>query len=665
MMKKFVLNQNFFPALILSIVTSIIIFSWFKDGSFFGGGEESLSTWNPSKMVELYSSGWIEAGLGYPSPFWLPRIPVYFLTYFLSNFLDPSNTQAVLFWILMSTAGVGMYFLAGRLLGKQKKIASLLAGLFYMLNLYTQSQVWARFIFSGFFAWASLPLLLFLWICWFEDGKYKFLLIFAIFSVLFSSAYSHPAFIISFWSVALLFSALKIFSKKLNIDEKKKYLFRVVLGVFGWTLCNFWWIFPYFKLQSSVTSNLHDWKYDLASLGGVSVDSGISQVLLLRHGYFFDRLDYWGDFYKSGFSYLISLMILVVSVLGFIKARILKGYKYLVVLTVIGFFVCKGTNPPFGNAIFSFLFQYIPFARVFRSSYEKFGAVWLMVYSIFFAYGFGFIYEKMAQIWKFVLVAVFIPLFLIVLVWPMWKIGPFSPEARLFVPGYYKEADTYLNSLNYEGRILSLPIIPGEGVRYDWGNTSYYGLEPSDILFSNPVISKTVRYEYLDDKYMDIYNTFVQGKNIDKLLSETNVEYLMLHNELDPKYSNASSSAEVKVTLAKYPSIKFLKSVGKLDIYKNINFLPNKMVEIEGTALYSYSRISSGHYRVQVTDAKKPFELILKTSFSPLWEAKIGDVIQKHDVVYNYANGWTINQTGNYTVDLVFEVWPDIFLGTH
>ncbi|MEK7550213.1 MAG: hypothetical protein AAB535_00295 [Patescibacteria group bacterium] len=624
---------------VLLFISSIVIFSWFRNGNFFAGGEESLSTWNSIKMASTYGSSWIDMGLGYPSPFWLPRIPVYFFTYLLSYFFNPSTIQAILFWVLTSSAGIGMYFLAKYFFGENRKTISLLAGLFYILNLYTQSQVWARFVFAGFFAWASLPLLLFLWIKWFSEGKCKHLFLFGIFSVLFSSAYSHPAFIISFWSVSLLFSIFRF---------KKTYIPRIVLGIFIWTLFNIWWIYPYFKLQSTVISNIHDWKYDLASLGGVSVDSKISDVLLLRHKFFFERLNYWGNFYKGSLSYFVSFAILAITIFGFVKARILKEYKYLMTLAIIGLFICKGTNPPLGNALFGFLFENVSFARAFRSSYEKFGTVWLMVYSLFFAYGFGFIYQKATHIWKFILVGFFIPLTLIVLVWPMWGQGPFSPAASVRVPNDYKVADDYVKALGITGRILSLPMIPGEGVKYDWGETSYYGLEPSDILFSDPVVSKTVRYNLADDKYMSLYNTFTQNKNIDNLLSEMDIEYFILHNEIDPKYSNASSSAEIKENLKKYSQIKFLKSIGFLDIYKNLNYTPN-----------NYQKISPGHYVVNVTNANKPFKIILRNSFSPLWIARINkEVIFDHFVAYGYANAWDIDKAGSYRVDLIFKIWP-------
>ncbi len=659
MTQKDIEIKDFLPIAILLIVSAVVVFSWFRSGNFIGGGEESLSTWNSLKMVSTYGSSWIDIGLGYPSPFWLPRIPVYFLTYFLSNFFNPSNIQAILFWILTSSAGVGMYFLAKRLLGAKRKLISLLAALFYILNLYTLSQVWARFVFAGFFAWASLPLLLFLWIKWFEDGKYKFLFLFILFSVLFSSAYSHPAFILSFWLVALLFSIFKIAAKETKAQSKQFYIFRIVLGILIWAFAHIWWIYPYFKLQSSVVSNLYDWKYDFATLGGVSVDSKIIDVLLLRQKFFFERLDYWGNFYKGTFSYLVSFSILIITFFGLVKARVLKDYKFLWILALISFFVCKGTNPPFGNAFFSFLFQHVPLARAFRSSYEKFGTVWLMVYSIFFAYGFGFIYQKAAHIWKFILVGVFVPLVLVVLVWPMWKDTPFSPIASVVVPSDYKIADDYLKEQNITGRILSLPIIPGEGVKYNWGETSYYGLEPSDMLFSNPVISRTVRYKYTDDKYKEVYDALVQRKNIDKLLSETDVEYLIFHNETDSKYSGASSSAEVKETLKKYPEVKFLKSIGFLDIYKNTKHLPNSRIFVEGDVSYEYSKINSGHYVVNITNADRPFKLILKTSFSPLWIVRIHkQIIRDHDLAYDYANGWSVDKNGNYIIDLVFKIWP-------
>ncbi len=659
MAKNLFLKKDKFAIIFLFAVSLLIVFFWFKDGSYIAGGETNLSIWNADKTLNVYKFGWIDLGLGYSSPFWLPRLPFYLLANLLNNLFDPVLTQAIIFGILIFVGGVGMYLLAKHLFEGKDRFVALLAAGFYILNLYAQSQIWARFIIAGFFTWACFPLFLYFWMNWIENGKRLHIFIFLVFSLFVSSAFSHPAFMFAFWLMAVLFSFFKTISKYEDSKTKKLVVLRTILGITAWIIFNIWWIYPYIKLQDSVISNIHDWKYDLASLVGVSVDSTMENVLLLRHKFFFERLDYWGNFYKSTFSYLISMMILGISALGFIKAKVLKEYKYLVVLVIVGFFICKGTNPPFGVAIFSFLFEYIPLARVFRSSYEKFGTVWLMMYSIFFAYGFKFILQQSSRIWKFILTVLFIPLFFGVLVWPMWKSGPFSPQARVFIPNDYNLANTYLNNISYGGRILSLPIIPGEGVRYDWGNSAYYGLEPSDILFSKSTISNTVRYKYADDKYMEIYNAFIQRKEIDTLLSETDIEYLVLHNELDPSYSNASSSAEVKETLKRYPSVKFLKSIGFLDIYTNTNFVPNSHIVIEGEAKYSYKKVNSGRYIVNIINAKEPFKMILKDSFGSLWSATINnDSIDNHFVAYGYANGWAVDKKGSYTVDLIFEVWP-------
>lgn len=654
------LFDMFFKLLLCLVIFTLVVLSWFGNKSFIGGGEAALSTWNASRALGVYQMGWIDLGLGYPSPFWLPRLPLYAFAHLVSMLISPFAVQPLVFWILISTGGIGMYLLADYFFDSKKKQLALLAGMFYVFNLYAQSQVWARFIFAGFFAWASFPLLLFLWIKWFEIGKLKFLFLLTLISVLFSSAYAHPAFILGFWSVALLFSVLKLSARELNFQQRKNLLFRMVFGVFGWIVVNMWWIYPYVRLQDSVISNISDWKYDLASLGGVSVDSKMTDVLLLRHKFFFERLDYWGNFYKSWQAYSISILILVITLLGFIKTRVLRDYKYLALLAIIGLLICKGTNPPFGNTLFKFLFEYVPLARAFRSSYEKFGTIWLMVYSIFFAYGFGYLYQKVSRLGKSILVGVFIPLFLVVLVWPMWKNGPFSPLSRIFIPKYYEEADIYLKSLGGNGRILSLPIIPGEGVKYIWDDSDYYGLEPSDTLFSLPVVSKTVRYKYADDKYMQIYDAFVQNRSIDLLLTETNIEYLILHNELVSNYSNASSSAEVRQALKKYPAIKLLRSIGELDIYQNTNYLANSSIVVDGDLLYSYQKINPGHYLVEIKDSVEPFELILKTSFSPLWEAKIGEDVLHPHVAFDYANGWSVDKKGSFQIDLAFKIWPDI-----
>lgn len=87
----------------------------------------------------------------------------------------------------------------------------------------------------------------------------------------------------------------------------------------------------------------------------------------------------------------------------------------------------------------------------------------------------------------------------------------------------------------------------------------------------------------------------------------------------------------------------------------------------------TFDKISPARYKVQVTDAKNPFFLVLSTSFDPRWNAYLvntqpksimeslsdsvnGDVVSSanHFVANGYANGWYIEKEGNYEMFLEY-----------
>jgi hypothetical protein len=85
------------------------------------------------------------------------------------------------------------------------------------------------------------------------------------------------------------------------------------------------------------------------------------------------------------------------------------------------------------------------------------------------------------------------------------------------------------------------------------------------------------------------------------------------------------------------------------------------MFEILGNnnASFSYQKLKSSRYQVKVSQAETPFTLVFKSTFNNLWEARInGEKISDHFLIYDYANAWKLNRKGDYTIDVVFKVWP-------
>src|SRR3989344_8784059 len=155
-------NYSKFAILLFALLSSVIIFSWFRFGLFYGGGDVGLTTYNPKRIAEVISKIWWEdTAPGFPRPQGLASLPTEVVLSVLQNFGLPFYLiQASLFGVLIFLMGLGMYFLALDLFGKDKKGMALLAGLFYVVNPYMMVQVWHRFVHSTFFLAAGLPFIL-------------------------------------------------------------------------------------------------------------------------------------------------------------------------------------------------------------------------------------------------------------------------------------------------------------------------------------------------------------------------------------------------------------------------------------------------------------------------------------------------------------------------
>lgn len=101
-------------------------------------------------------------------------------------------------------------------------------------------------------------------------------------------------------------------------------------------------------------------------------------------------------------------------------------------------------------------------------------------------------------------------------------------------------------------------------------------------------------------------------------------------------------------------------------IFKNIS-----VTEIIHPKLYSYTeredvktgvpqvrfnKVSATSYKVYIADARNPFILSFSERFSPLWEARLYNQINKNHFTLNgFANGWYVDKKGSYIIYLDFK----------
>ncbi|OGM60246.1 hypothetical protein A2955_01015 [Candidatus Woesebacteria bacterium RIFCSPLOWO2_01_FULL_37_19] len=652
-------KNSFTVVIILTyiILAFVVTTIWFKNKELFATAEEGMPFYNSQRAAHLYSNIIYDNGTGNLEPLLLTRAPLYYLSSLLERFIPNYVVQQVVFILIIITATYGVFEL-GKELGFTKN-ASFISGSFYFLNLYSMTQVWRRSMYTGIFTWAFIPIFLVLFIQWLERGESKKLLLLLTLSVLFSNAYTHPGFLVAFWFPAALYAAIRVFRRG------KHTLFRCFTALILWTLVNVWWIYPFVSNLSSTYGRYSAVDSSYETLQGVSVAFPISQILLLKQKYYFDSTynpqvptTSWGTWYENPVILLISFLIFAFVLFGWWKFRSNKTWIFLSLLAIAGIFVSKGTNFPFGSVFYKVLFNNFPIFQVLRNPYEKFGVVWLLPFALFFGTGMTYAYKRIAKRVAGKLLFVCITLLIFgLLVWPIWNRKLFEDYSFVNVPIYYRQLNNYLNDDPEDFRVLSLPTIPDHGVALTWG---YRGDEPSVFLFDKTFVSKRIKYPFYTEKYDQLRTTTDNGIIDTELFNELNIKYIVLNRDIRWDTVGAAPIDSIENALNANKALIDLGNFGNLRLYKRVNF-NGSLISLEGDNLpiYSYKNIGVNKFEVNVMDAKEPFILVLKNNYNDQWASKIDEQILKdHFLIYNYANAWKVNKKGDYTIKLVFRVWP-------
>lgn len=684
--------QKYF-LLIIPFLISIIIYSWFNTGQIISNtSEENLNISHSQKSAEYYSTFWYPAGTGFKIAFSISRYPTFAVLGVLEEVGIPTFLrQAFLLAMIMIVGMFSMYLLIKKGFDMENQVA-IIGSIFYSLNIYSLTQIWKRFLYNHMIAWAYLPFFILLWIKWISTGKLTWLLYFLLSSLFFTYAFSNPVFLFTFWVPASIFVLNQLWLERKKKREIAKILVSFVVGLILWSAVNIWWLYPTLTLGSSWTQQTgQTWLGDFNSLQAVSKSFSLNEILLLRQSWYLGKDNDWYDFYHNPLIYLISISVLAIAVLGFIKLKGNKYRKYLLALSLVGLFISKGTNFPLGYTFYYFLFGAFPLTAALRNSYEKFGLVWLLPYAIFFAYGLYWLFLKIKNRYKKVFfLALMLFLSCGVLVYPMWNGDIFPPKHRVEVPAYYYQANSFLNSEKVD-RAFHIPFdLELEKISYDWG---YIGEDPTENLFDHEPLTKPIVPIY--DRIYKMLPNYLSNANFPKLLGMLGAEYIIFHKDMIyPRVDLVKTQTQIET----WEGASKTKTFGKLDIYSlDLNIVKPK-IYASGTLIkrnsiadvlnqvssdnwntdsvftledvgfelknglvpqISFAKMANDMYRVRIKNNQGSYILVLNNTYDGLWKAKVGgQLITKHFLVNGFANGWLIEKKGNYDIDIRLKIWP-------
>ena len=508
--------------LILIVVPLILTLIWFHNGLILGEGEEGLIFYNPSKNLELSKSTWVEINTGMPNLYWLPRLPIlYWTSILVDNFgISPFVIQAGLFYILLLTGTISVFFLTRFFLelGHLSYLISFVAAVFYLLNPFSFSQVWGRNLYPQYFSFALLPLSLLLLAMALKQKNYLYLLLLLIASLIFSWAFGFVTSTLTYWLMLTSYFIWWLFSNKLKKHEIIFGISFMILFLLGWLLVHAFWFLPFITQGNAIfAGNLSNPGENLGTLLGVSRSYPLEIIIRLLHkGYFFDASAFSQIYSTIPFQLIsfIPALFVVIGLLKIIKNQELVKFKFLAVVFFLGLIVSLGANPPIGN-LFVFIFELVPQLQAFRNPFEKFGLVYALGYASLFAYGLVSFLEK--RRFKNLITIGFLFLTCGIYAWPMWTgliLGGPDKKIGVEVPGYYEDLNRWLEKNDPDNyRLIMTPLLPGEAAVFNWGNTSYNGVDPMHFILDRVAVSNGAQIPFYYDFSAGIRN-YLQRENL-------------------------------------------------------------------------------------------------------------------------------------------------------
>lgn len=702
---KNIIIQHFdiFACLLFLLITLFLNFTWFKDGFMYGGGETQIPFFHPDYTAEKTQYLWWDnLGTGAIKQEWFAAKYFFSMCNYLYHLTNSTLfVERVFFGTVFLFAFVFMYFLAKEF--TNNKTVSLFATLFYVFNPYVQSSVWHRFLFPIMALFALLPAFLFFYVKGVKTGKFYYAVLATFLSFIFGIVYMSPALTGTLLLPIILYFIWYIIE---NRKEKEKVQTSLVFSLFFlllWLATNLWWVLPNFLTGTLLIEKEMDLQGYIGSIEGVSRAQPNTFTLRGMSPFYFFNEKAWGGIYGSVFFILMSWIDILVAFYG-----VLKGWKkhiwirYFAIVALVGLFLAKGTNFPFGKLFYSLSFSLFPPSRLYRNPHEKLGLLVTFGYTLLYGYGVLALYAKIKKVksttfaWIFILIT--LTLSLIIYEWPMW-LGKtinisLNKPAYIKIPDDYNQINDYFNQDKTGFRVLALPLM-GHGIFQEWGNYSYNGGELSRDLFKVDVLGRSVDLIPYSPLF-DSLSLSTDKEWFTQMLLILDVKYVFVRDDIDFVNLKLPDPKVINDNLKKQAGLLPVSSFGRLTLYKVNNWKDKKHIYVAGNSFFynnfqdifnqlskwkinsvfikkegesivnniafqqdggpkiDYIKLNPQEYKVTVTDATGPFVLVLSETFHPEWKALVGGNEFSHFEVNGYANGFLIEKKGDYVLDVVF-----------
>lgn len=287
-----------------------------------------------------------------------------------------------------------------------------------------------------------------------------------------------------------------------------------------------------------------------------------------------------------------------------------------------------------------------------------------------------------------------------------------AQDFKVKVPEYYRQSSNWLQSQGGNSRFLELPLAD-EGITYLW-EKGYRGADMPSTLFATPGIIFNTSVPYYSKLVPEIDKSFFEAEDFSKIANLVNIRFYLIRDDIDWQERSLKNPQDVLnrlLWMQEKGQVLKVVDFGKISIWKNLNYIDstfyiatnivnvassqealdigfadvkNAQVVVDGnpewlrmgtlaktdsrhklytfkknleqTFQVTYKKIDPTRYAVHIDNSTEPFELIFSELFDPNWTAKYSDGTgaKDHRLVNTYANGWWIEKTGSFDIEIVF-----------
>jgi len=543
-----IIKKSIFFIIIFILFFIFIKLIYFKNDFFIAGSDSSWFI-NPFFLNRHFV--WSNYNLG---NFYQINdlIPLDLFYGFFLNFNFKLNTiQVIYYTCFYYFSWLTFFYIIKKIFPTLKKSIIFLASFFYIFNAFNLASPFQDRLFPVFI---FLPLIFYFYYKLLHTNKKKYLLLFAIISILYSGSNINIAVVSIIYIILFFYLLYFLITQKLNKQMIFKIIRNHLLLILVFLCINFWWIITLVPSMLNVS--------DIGSKTNAFRATGSG--FLYDHFRLIGQWGWYSGYYLSKYfpfsinyykplllvsTYFVTifslLIILKIKKKEYFESNERKLYIFFFLLFVFGLFLANGTKYEIGK-IYEFIYNSNSLFWMFREPWAKFTPIIVFSLPILLCGTLNYFQQRIKKetifniLYSIVFISIAInayPFFTGEIVWKKWN-GSMRTNLTK-IPNYYNDIRNYLNKTNLEQKNIVILPYNFTYMAFNWIDGFNAGFNPAMILLKNHTITSTNSPTYSNDFAINqIFNNLQNDNlNLKRYISLLNTEYILQENDADWRYS--------------------------------------------------------------------------------------------------------------------------------